>query len=274
MKRNFFLLFFLLFSAVSVHAQKNKAKADSLARLDSVRTYTLQASLLSMNAMQIKIEASQPDGKGGYVINQLKAGEAQNLFVQSRYYYRKAISFDSTYYLAWSNLGTTYYFEGLTKVAIPYFIKSVQLNPDYAQGWFNLGKSYDLLGKKDSAAYSLQHSIRSDSTFLTPYVEYSRIFFQDKDTANGFRYLRLASKNIPKAELPWTSMSVQYFALNDSVRGIAALEQAAKIYQPNISRLEILENYFRRKGDNEKAAYYEKLIALERKMQDIPREED
>lgn len=274
MKTSFPAFLFLLLFPLLSSAQKNKIKADSLARLDSVRTYTLQASLLSMNAMQIKIEAMQPDGKGGYVVNQLKAGEAQNLFVQSRYYYRKAISFDSTYYLAWSNLGTTYYFEGLTKVAIPYFVKSIHLNPDYAQGWFNLGKSYDLLGKKDSAVYAFQQSIRSDSAFLTPYVEYSRILFQDKDTTNGFRYLRLAATNIPKAELPWTSMSAQYFALNDSVRGMAALEQAAKLQQSNIGRLEILLNYFQQKGNSDKAAYYTKLVALERKSQDIPREED
>lgn len=266
-------LLLLLFFSVPLAAQKNKMKADSLARLDSVRTYTLQASLLSMNAMQIKIEASQPDGNGGYTVNQLKAGEAQNLFVQSRYYYRKALSFDSTYYLAWSNLGTTYYFEGLTKIAIPYFLKSVQLNPDYAQGWFNLGKSYDLIGKKDSAVYSLKQSIRSDSSFVTPYVEYSRILFAEKDTTNGFKYLRLACAYAPKVELPWTAISNQYFLLNDSANGIAAMEQSAKLYKGNVYRLETLANYFQRHGNAEKADYYFRLAAIEKKTQEIPKDE-
>jgi tetratricopeptide (TPR) repeat protein len=270
MRLNYPLLASLLILPLFSLAQKPKTNTDSLARLDSVRTYMLQGSLLAMNAMQAKIDAERTGDNGK--LNLQKAGESQNLFVQSRYYYRKAIAFDSMYYSGWSNLGTTYYFEGLVKTSIPFFHKSVLINDHYAQGWYNLGKAYDKTGKRDSAVYSLHRCIASDSNYLAGYVELSRIFFVGKDTTAAFGLLRTACAKQPNAELPWTTMAVDYFALNDSARGIAALEKAAAIFPDNIDRLDLLAGYFSRHNDPAKAANYAKLAATQRKQQEIPEE--
>lgn len=276
MSKYFPLALFLLFSfAASAQNSQNlnaKAISDSLARIDSIRTYMMQGSLNALNAMQAKIEAQEPDGKGGYKTNQQKAGEAQNLFVQSRFYYRKVLSFDQNHYQAWSSLGTTYYFEGLVKNSVPYFAHSVQLNSSYAQGWYNLGKAYQQLGRKDSAVIAMQQCIRSDSTYQSAYVEYSKMLLEQNDTAKAFSLLRTIIRINPRLELPWTTMATAYFQMNDSIHGIAAMEQAARVYQPNVERLDILSSYFARHGDPEKSSYYARLAAVERKLSEIPKD--
>lgn len=266
-----FLLFVFLFSFSGLHAQKSKAKNDSLVRLDSVRTYMLQASLLAMNAMQSKMDAERTNDKFGSV-NAQKAGESQNLFVQSRYYYRKALSFDSTYYSAWSNLGTTYYFDGLIKASVPYFRKSVRLKDDYAQGWYNLGKAYDKLGKKDSAFYSLKKCIASDSTYVPGYVELSRLYLLENDSSAALHLLRTGIRIKPEVEVLYTSMTAVYFQEKDTLHAVAVMEKAATINPDNIAQLDFLSAWFSRNNDPAKAGLYAKMAAAARKRQEIPEE--
>ncbi len=255
-------------------AQKPAYAPDSLARLDSVRTYMLQGSLLSMNAMQAKIESQQPDANGKMVVNQQKAGEAQNLFQQARFAYRKALQFDDKYATGWSNLGTTYYFEGLPRVAIPYFMKSVKLNNNYSQGWFNLGKSYSLAGKKDSAVYAFRQAIRCDSAYVQPYIELSTIYMLDKDSAAALGQLRTAVKYRPASEVTWMAMANVYLQNQDSAAAVTALEAAARINPDNYARLEDLARYFLFHNDKAKHDYYMKLAAEARKREEMPERGD
>jgi tetratricopeptide (TPR) repeat protein len=261
-------LFLLALNALPLLAQKHKVKNDSLAMRDSIREYMFRGALLSMDALQAKYESQKSEALSD---KQQKGGEAQNLFFQSRAYYRKAIAYDQDYYPAWTNMGTTYFLQDLPRPAIACYQKAISINADYASAWFNLGKAYVMLDKDDSAVYAYQECIRSDSSYMQAYQEWSHlIMLNKKDSSAALKLLRLSAYYKSSSEVPWVSMSAIYFSYNDSAKGIAALERAAKIYSGDVERLRLLSTWFSSHGDAKKAAYYANLLAIEIKKQEIP----
>jgi tetratricopeptide (TPR) repeat protein len=262
----FFLVFIVVLSAFSAAAQK-KVKNDSLIIQDSIREMMFHGALLSMDALQAKYESQKTTEPG---VKRQKSGEAQNLFFQSRAYYRRAIGFNKNYSPAWNSMGTTYYLQEIPKAAIPCYRKAISINENYSSAWFNLGKAYVALAMTDSAKYSYKQSIRSDSTFVQAYQELSRLIMaNEKDSSQALNLLRLASKYTPTSEVPWVSMSIIYFSYQDSVNAIYALERAAQIYPGDAQRLQLLADYFQNHNPK-KGAYYLNLLAVERKKMEIP----
>jgi len=171
-------------------------------------------------------------------------------------------------------MGTAYYLQDLPKAAIPCYRQAISINPDYASAWYNLGKAYLAISRNDSAAYSFRQSIRCDSSSVPSYQELSRLLVLNEDTGSALKLLRLSAYYKPASEVPWVSMSVIYFSFDDSLNGIVSLEHAAKIYAGDVERLKKLSSYFRQHGDTKKAAYYENLLAIEIKKQEIPADKD
>ncbi len=262
------ILFFAVLSVFPAFSQKNVARRDSLARRDSVIEMMFQGALLSIDALQTKSEAqklSEPIQK------RQKAAEAENLFLQSRQYYWKAIKIDKNYYPAWTNIGTTYYMQDLPKASIPCYRKALLINENYSSAWYNLGVSYDALAKKDSAIYSFHRCIRTDSTYMLAYIQLSRlIMLNGKDSASALNLLRLAAFYKPTSEVPWVTMSTIYISYNDSANAMASLEKAAQIYKGDLNRLQNLANYFQRHNDQKKTDYYLNLLAIEKRKQEVP----
>jgi tetratricopeptide (TPR) repeat protein len=227
-----------------------------------------RGALLSMDALQAKYESQKTEDSG---VKQQKSGEAQNLFFQSRAYYRRAIGYNKNYSPAWNSMGTTYYLQEIPKAAIPCYRKAISINENYSSAWFNLGKAYAMISMTDSAAYSYRQSIRSDSTFIQAYQELSRLIMtNEKDSAAALKLLRLSTYYAPSSEVPWVSMSVIYFSYNDSAKAIISLEKAAQIYPGDVNRLQLLSTYFQNHNDPKKADYYLKLLAIEKKKMEIP----
>ncbi len=252
--------------------QKKTVNKDSIAARDSIREYMFHAALLSMDALQAKYESQKTTDAG---IRQQKSGEAQNLFFQSRAYYRKAIKTDGNYFQAWANMGTTYYLQDLPKEAVHCYRKTLAINPDYSPAWFYLGKTYVMLSKGDSAEFAFRKSIQTDSTNMQSYQELSRLVMtREKDTSIALDLLRLSAFYSPLSEVPWVSMSRVYFDSKDSANGVTALEKAAAIYSGDIYRLQFLSGYFQRHADSKKSLYYLNLIAVQKKKQEIPTDKD
>lgn len=256
-------IIFLIFWTNTSFAQKNKINKDSLAIRDSIKEMMFRGAMLSMDALQSKYESQKTNDQD---VKKQKAGESQNLFFQSRAFYRKALVFDKNYSPAWNNMGTTYFLQEIPKASIPCYQKALAINPDYSSAWFNLGKAYHMLNRNDSAEYSFRQSIRSDSSFVQAYQELSHLLFTVKrDSLEGMRLLRLATYYNPSSEVPWVMMASVYFSYKDSVSGISALERAVAIYPGDIQRLQLLAGYYKRKGDQRKADYFQELFLSEKK---------
>jgi tetratricopeptide (TPR) repeat protein len=236
---------------------------------ESAKANMLYAALLSKNAMQANLESRMSDGKGGVVTDQQKAAKANDLFLQSRIYYRQATEIAPYYHTAWSNLGTTYFFTGATKEALPYFLRGVKENPNYAEGWYNVGMAYKKLGNKDSATIAFSLCIKSDSTYVPGYDELSHIIMENGDPQGALTLMQKAARNKPDSEGPWNTISSIYMQLRtsaDTARAAAAQEMAAQKNPSNYQRLYRLAEYFRIHGD---MAKYNQYVSMGQEQQRI-----
>lgn len=209
-------------------------------------------------------------------------GNAYALFREARMYYTQATDEYPPYFTAWSNLGTTYYFTHEYRGGIPFFKKAIAIKDNYTEAYFNLGMSYEQLAKKenntydttliDSSFYYFETGMKKDSSYVNIADQLSRMIYTYRhDSAMAIYVLNQAAADNPKSAVPWNAMSSIYFQTKDTASGVVALEMAAKLDPDNFNRLGNLANYFYRKGNMEKAAYYkalyeEKSAAYQRKM--------
>ena len=75
-------------------------------------------------------------------------------------YYSKAIELDSTYDIAYNNLGVVF-LDGLGDAtrAMDYFKTAVEINPQYVLAHFNLARSHEALSEKIAAAKQYQKAL-------------------------------------------------------------------------------------------------------------------
>lgn len=265
MTRNVILVLVLIYSIKSFIRNEDWESKETLYGNDmeylteSAKANMLYAALLSKDAMQANLNSRQSDGKGGVVNDPQMQAQANALFLQARIYYRKATEIAPYYHTAWSNLGTTYFFTGAPKEALPYFLTAVKKNPDYAEGWFNVGMAYDKLNRRDSAIIAFSLCIKSDSTYVPGYDQLSRIMQQENNVDGALALMQKAARNKPDAEGPWNTIASIYLqkrTSEDTARAAAATEMAAQKNPENYQRLYRLAEYYRTHGNMEKYNQY------------------
>lgn len=252
---------------------------------ESAKINMLLGSLLSAQAAEKNFMAQQKfsyaqqlaaQGQQQYAAQQkdsatLMRDDAYALFVEARAYYQKATEIFPTYYTAWSNLGTSYYFTKEYAGGIPHFKKALSIKKDYAEAYFNLGMSYEQMaltkGKVtdsaflDSSFYYFEEGLRQDPHYVNSADQLSRMYYQYRnDSVGAIRLLQKVAADNPKSAAPWNAMSRVYLQAKDTVGAVAALEKAAQLDPNNISRLQNLVAYFQRHNNPEKASYYNNLL--------------
>jgi tetratricopeptide (TPR) repeat protein len=235
---------------------------------ESAKGNMLLGSLNSSRALRMRLEARTLSGQGNQAAAQQKIRESDMIFEESRNCFKKAAEVAPYYHTAWSNLGTTYFFVGEAREAIPYFKKAVEIKPDYAEGLFNLGMSYDTLHMVDSAIYYFRGCIAADSGWVPAYEQLSDLMARHKkDPYGALDLLHIAARKKPNSDSPWNTMSKIYLAMGDTVSGAGALEMAAQINPHNMQRLYKLSEYYRRHGDMIKSNQYRAMLEEEQKKQ-------
>ena len=75
-------------------------------------------------------------------------------------YYSKAIELDSSYDIAYNNLGVVF-LDGLgdSQRAMEYFKTAIAINPSYVLAHFNLARSHEVLDEKIQAAKQYQKAL-------------------------------------------------------------------------------------------------------------------
>ncbi len=240
---------------------------------ESVKANMLYASLISSYALRASMESRVSDGKGGVQINPKKQQEAIQRFGESRECFKHATELAPYYFTAWSNLGTTYFFTGETKSALPYFLKSVKIKSDYAEGWYNVGMAYDKLERSDSAIYAFSQSIKSDSSYVDSYSQLSRLLnLKENNPREAVRILQLAAIHKPDSEYPWTNLAGIYLQQKDSANYEVAMKKAVQINPENLRSVGNLAQYYKLKKDFDKFNQYDLMArALEEKQQELQR---
>lgn len=202
----------------------------------------------------------------------MKRTESTENFIEAREYYQQAVNIFPTYYTAWSNLGTSFYFTKEYRGGIPHFKKAIEIKSDYAEAYFNLGMSYEQMAMTegqvtdslllDSAVYWFNEGLTHDPKYVGSAEQLSRIYFQHfRDSSGALKLLQKTAEDNPASAIPWNAMSNIYLQSHDTISAVNMLEKAAALDPNNTDRLRNLSNYFALHGNQEKASYYSGILA-------------
>ena len=96
-------------------------------------------------------------------------------------FYKKAIKYDDTFYLAFYQLGVLEKKIGNSEDAISYLNKAISIKPDFYKAWFTLGTSYEVDNNLDSAIIKYEKAIEINPGYTKAYSNLGNIYLTRKD---------------------------------------------------------------------------------------------
>lgn len=176
--------------------------------------------------------------------------------------FEKALKYDST-------LNNSYYFLGMAKSmkgkhreAIAnlerYDTATIYDSKFYDLTYFFIGKSYFELGENTKANeyYKLCIDSLRDENFQHVVPELSKFVETTKDYALGIHLGKQEVKHFPDKDLPYVDLGNYYMMAGDTINAIENWEIAYDKFKGNKNIAATLYNYFKEKGNKEKADYY------------------
>ena len=176
--------------------------------------------------------------------------------------FEKALKYDST-------LNNSYYFLGMAKSmkgkhreAIAnlerYDTTTIYDSKFYDLTYFFIGKSYFELGENTKATeyYKLCIDSLRDENFQHVVPELSKYVETTKDYALGIHLGKQEVKHFPDKDLPYVDLGNYYMMAGDTINAIENWEIAYDKFKGNKNIAATLYNYFKEKGNKEKADYY------------------
>lgn len=176
--------------------------------------------------------------------------------------FKKALGYDST-------LNNSYYFLGMAEVMKGKYTEAIENLEKYSQAetydekfydltYFFIGKSYFELGDNTKATEYYQLCIDSlrDENFQHTVPELSKFVETTKDYALGIRLGKQEVKHFPDKDLPYVDLGNYYMMSGDTINAIENWEIAYDKFKGNKNIAATLYNYFKEKGNKEKAEYY------------------
>lgn len=176
--------------------------------------------------------------------------------------FKKALGYDST-------LNNSYYFLGMAEVMKGKYSEAIENLEKYSQAetydekfydltYFFIGKSYFELGDNTKATEYYQLCIDSlrDENFQHTVPELSKFVETTKDYALGIRLGKQEVKHFPDKDLPYVDLGNYYMMAGDTINAIENWEIAYDKFKGNKNIAATLYNYFKDKGNTEKAEYY------------------
>jgi len=111
--------------------------------------------------------------------------------------FKKALKFDSEFFLAYFQLGVLQRKLGNSDMAISYLSKVLEIKPDHDKSWFTLGSVYEADNKLDSAIVKYQKTIDLNPGYTKAYGRLGNIYINKKDYASAEYLLKTATQIDP-----------------------------------------------------------------------------
>lgn len=176
--------------------------------------------------------------------------------------FEKALKYDSTLNNSYYFLGMAKSMKGKPREAIAnlekYEAATMYDNKFYDLTYFFIGKSYFELGDNENAQTYYSKCIDSlkSENFQHTVSELKRFIDTTKDYTLGIRLGKQEVSHFPDADLPYVDLGNYYMLSGDTVNAIENWEIAYDKFKGNKNIAATLFNYFKEKGNKEKADYY------------------
>ncbi len=176
--------------------------------------------------------------------------------------FEKALKYDSTLNNSYYFLGMAKSMKGKPREAIAnlekYEAATMYDSKFYDLTYFFIGKSYFELGDNENAQTYYSKCIDSlkSENFQHTVSELKRFIDTTKDYALGIHLGKQEVSHFPDADLPYVDLGNYYMLSGDTINAIENWEIAYDKFKGNKNIAATLYNYFKGKGNKEKADYY------------------
>ncbi len=223
-------------------------------RAKTIAVLTICASLAFCASSQAKIQrAREKDPKyqynvGLFFLNQNNVDEAVKYFV-------KALSIDTSYYLAWNALGLAHSSKGRLDESIRAYQQCLEINPQFTEARNNLGTVYqemNLLDKAENEFKTALLDIGYQNREL-PYHNLARLYVLRGRFEEALDNVQKAIQIKPRLAMAHDLKGLIYEKLNSLGEAIASYETAVKIVPEEIPFSFHLAVAYFKNGDYAKA---------------------
>ncbi|MBS1587015.1 MAG: tetratricopeptide repeat protein [Bacteroidetes bacterium] len=174
--------------------------------------------------------------------------------------FKQALNITPNLPSALSNLALAYFAADSQAQAREYFCRAIKVRPNDARLNCNLGVVYFKAGMMDSSAYMLKRALAADSSFAIAYQSLSDVQLLQHDTSEAIATLKTATRNILNPIAPYVDLGDIALHQKDTGNAVGYFEQAADLSPGSVYALSFLTQYYRRKGDMQKAGYYYNML--------------
>jgi tetratricopeptide (TPR) repeat protein len=176
-------------------------------------------------------------------------------------YYEESIRIIPNYTSSLNNLGMIYYtYYNKPEVSIPYLKKAITLDTNYVEAFFNLATCEAKTGHKSEAEKYYLKLLSIDPKFMEGYISLSAMYAEDKQYDKILKLNQNAiDKGVVGDVLPINIGNV-YYMTGDTLKALPYLERGIEINPNNRFLNSYLANYYKDKGDLDKANHYYDLM--------------
>lgn len=181
-------------------------------------------------------------------------------------HYKESIRIIPNYITSLNNLGMVYYsFYSKPEESIPYLKKAILLDTNYVEAYFNLAtceaatKQYDLAEK-----YYLK-SIAIDSNFISTYSSLSALYAKEKQYDKILKLNQNAIDRGMRSDVYYINIGNVHFMQGDTLKALPYLEKGIEINPNNRYLNSFLADFYKRKGNLNRANHYFDLMGRSKK---------
>ena len=199
-------------------------------------------------------------------------------------HYEQAVRIDSSHYGTWNNVGAVYSkiyanqalireksyrnknelekAEKERKTAIKYFAKAdsafqkaIFFKPDFGSAYFNRAFAFELQEMYDSAIANYNMVTKIDGPFAKTFSRIANVYYKNGQIDKAIAENQKIMKQFPDSDLPYINLGNYYYMAGEAEMAVQYFEKAVEKGSGPATG-QFLYNYYKKSGDNAKAAYY------------------
>jgi spermidine synthase len=159
--------------------------------------------------------------------------------------WKKSLEYDTTYGMAYGNLGSYYYGQEKLPEAISAYEKAVQLLPMLPELWYVLGSAYLAIGRSDNAIETWQNAIKLKQNFAEAYNDIGSAYIRlgrYKEAIESYKSAVVVKPNFADA---YYNLGLAYEAISQWQDAISSYQKAVEINPDFSEAIERLRNMAR-----------------------------
>ena len=169
--------------------------------------------------------------------------------------YKKAISLNKKYWLAYYNLGAVQKRMGQISEAIGNYNTSLSINPNYDRGWYSLGVAYKDNGELKEAEDAYKKAIQLNEKYYKAYKNLGDIYMDTTRYEEAIKNYKKAVDLKPNYGLAYKGLAILYSEehLKDYKRSVEHGLKASELLKRDIDIFYVLAESYNKLGECEKA---------------------